>query len=150
YSELSDFYHVWLRKLLGSEYVGAAQDHTPMTTAIFGGKRRGGDSDPVDQFTRRLSSVFAECQRVMKKDGGLIFTFHHRDPIAWHALGQAVLGAGFCIREVFPVRSEGRSGLHTYQGTIKWDAVFVCNKGTSPRWVMPTQAALRAVLEMAK
>ena len=144
YSELSDFYHVWLRKVLGEEYVGAAQEHTPMTTAIYGGKRKGGDEDPVDQFTRRLSDVFAECHRVTKRGGGLIFTFHHRDPIAWNALGRAVLGAGFLVHEVCPVRSEGRSGLHTYDGTIKWDAVFVCSKGAVSRRVAPTPAALRA------
>ena len=112
YSELSDFYHVWLRKVLGREYVGATQKHTPLTTALYGGERRGGNSDPIAQFTRRLSAVFAECRRVMKPDGGLVFTFHHRDPAAWNSLGHAVLNSGFQIDEVCPVRSEGQSEFH--------------------------------------
>jgi adenine-specific DNA methylase len=149
YSELSDFYHVWLRKLLKHDYVGAHQKHTPMARALYGGRRRGSDEDPVAQFTTRLSSVFSECYRVTKRDGALIFTFHHRDPAAWEALGRAVLGAGFRIDEVCPVRSEGRSGLHNYEGSIKWDAVFACRKRSTATRAVPTPHATMAAAAAA-
>ena len=31
-----------------------------------------------------------------------------------------------------PSRGEGQGGLHSYGGTIKWDAVLVCRKGNQP------------------
>jgi len=41
-----------------------------------------------------------------------------------------------------PRTSRGRSGLHTYEGTIKWDAVFVCDRGRASPWVVPTEQSL--------
>ena len=128
YSELSDFYHVWLRRLLGKEYVGHQGAHTPLGAALYGGNRRGLalGTDPKEQYTATLSKILGECRRVLKRDGALVFTFHHRSPDAWAGLGTAVLRAGFSIDDVIPVRSEGRSGFHSYAGTIKWDSVFFC------------------------
>jgi putative DNA methylase len=128
YSELSDFYHVWLRTLLGADYVGNNQTHTPMGAALFGGKRLGSGRHAHRKalFTATLTKVFAECHRVLRPEGSLAFTFHHKSPDAWDCLGSALLTAGFAIDEVVPVRSEGRSGFHSYEGTIKWDSIFFC------------------------
>lgn len=128
YSELSDFYHVWLRKLLGDDYAGHNRPHTPIGGALFGGKRRGMKRrwDPKKRYIFTLSRVFKECRRVVRADGALVFTFHHKSPDAWEGLGTAILSSGFAIDEVVPVRSEGRSGFHSYEGTIKWDSIFFC------------------------
>jgi adenine-specific DNA methylase len=56
----------------------------------------------------------------------MVFTFHHRQVEAWDALARALLGASFVVTNVFPVRSEGKSGFHSTAGTIKWDCVLVC------------------------
>lgn len=58
----------------------------------------------------------------------MVFTFHHRDPGAWHALTTALLDAGFIITAVSPIRAKGVSGFHSYEGTPKWDAVVCCRK----------------------
>ncbi len=132
YSELSDFYHVWLRKLLGKDYPGHDVPHTPLADSLFGGKRRHDSSkqQTTDRYTATLSRVFQECYRVAKDSATLAFTYHHRTAAAWACLGTCLLRSGFRVREVFPVRSEGRSGLHSYEGTIKWDSVFLCQKET--------------------
>lgn len=128
YSELSDFYHVWLRKLLGDQYVGYKSAHTPIGAALYGGNRRGlgRRAAPKEEYTATLLRILGECRRVLKPDGALVFTFHHRSPDAWEGLGTALLRAGFSIDDVIPVRSEGKSGFHSYEGTIKWDSVFFC------------------------
>ena len=128
YSEMSDFYHVWLRRLLGASYVGAKQRHTPIGQSLYGGKRRGIDTaeNPKKRFTATLTSVLRECRRVVRSDGALVFTFHHKSPDAWEGLGKAIIAARFDIQQVIPVRSEGRSGFHSYEGTIKWDSIFFC------------------------
>jgi adenine-specific DNA methylase len=130
YSELSDFYHVWLKKLLGKLYVGHSKAHTPLQGSLFAGRRQGHGTreEIVKAYTTSLVSIFKECGRVAKADARFIFTFHHRDSMAWSALGKALLSSPFRILKVFPVRSEGRSGLHNYDGTIKWDSVFICSK----------------------
>jgi adenine-specific DNA methylase len=68
YSELSDFYHVWLREVLGSEYVGHSEAHAPLAEALYAGRRSNGSSlcQPQEQYISTLSRVFGECARVAK------------------------------------------------------------------------------------
>lgn len=152
YSELADFYHVWLRRILGSAYVGHGRAHTPMQASLFAGKRTG-DRDEraiTRKYTQTLSDVLKECHRVAKQNAHLIFTYHHRSATAWACLGTALLRSGFRARDVFPVRSEGRSGLHNYDGSIKWDSVFVCEKGPrSGKLAEPTDAQTAIVVREA-
>ena len=106
-----------------------------MQASLFAGKRTGDDRKAVigHKYTCSLTKVLKECYRVAKKNARLIFTYHHNSAVAWKCLGTALLHSGFHVREMFPVRSEGRSGLHSYDGTIKWDSVFVCEKATPAR-----------------
>jgi adenine-specific DNA methylase len=147
YSELSDFYHVWLREVLGRDYCGFGQRHTPLSGALFAGKRQdtAGSHDPKRAYTASLTKILQECHRVAKADAKLVFTFHHRCADAWACLGEALLRAGFSVEKVFPVRSEGRSGFHSYEGSIKWDSVFVCRKAQAAACVQPADALLMRI-----
>ena len=60
----------------------------------------------------------------------MVFTYQHKSPVAWNALGDALARSGLKCTTVLPLRGEGQGGLHSYDGTIKWDAVFVCRKDT--------------------
>lgn len=133
YSELADFYHVWLRELLGKEYVGWKQRHTPLTRTLFAGRRSGSTSvNSVETYEECLTRILSECHRVGKPNSRLVFTFHHRSTEAWGCLGRGLLVSGFRVQRVFPVRSEGQSGFHSFEGSIKWDSVFVCRRRTAP------------------
>lgn len=151
YSELSDFYHVWLKEVLGRDYCGHRQPHTPMAGALFAGKRQQTPDNPNPQkaYSASLTKILRECYRVAKPTAKLVFTFHHRSDAAWARLGRALLTAGFCVQKVFPVRSEGQSGFHTYEGSIKWDSVFVCGKGQDRCNRHPTEALLTRIADIS-
>lgn len=125
YSELSDFFYVWLRRGLPSRRNWDGRS-TPIGKALIASPR---DPASVREFVTSLSRSFRECARVLKPGGLMVFTFHHRKPVAWHSLHSALLDTDFVVTNVLPVRSEGRSGFHSTEGTIKWDAVIVCRKG---------------------
>jgi adenine-specific DNA methylase len=155
YSELSDFYHVWLRKLLGSDYPGHAREHTPMGASLFAGKRSSAPSELAAQdaqkdYARTLARVFLECRRVAKPGAGMLFTYHHRSAEAWETLGRAIIPAGFRVLDVFPVRSEGRSGFHSYGGSIKWDSVLICRHGPLPAYRVTTGQGVAAAVRWAR
>lgn len=118
YSELSDFFYVWLQRQLQPR--NRTGESTPYQTALFA------DSNDPKAFAEGITNVFQECARVLKAQGRLIFTFHHRKIAAWMVLLQALRAADLEIVAVFPVRSEGKSGFHSSEGNIKWDAVLVC------------------------
>jgi adenine-specific DNA methylase len=128
YSEMSDFYHVWLKRLGLANYAGNGEMSTLVDAALYV-KARAGEADGGHvTFTRGLTRVMKECHRVLKDDGLMVFTFHHRTEAAWSALGDALIGADFMVTNVFPVRSEGTSQFHSSEGNLKWDAVFCCRK----------------------
>jgi adenine-specific DNA methylase len=154
YSELSDFYHVWLRKLLGTDYPGHAHEHTPIGSSLFAGKRASAASespapDAHKAYAKTLARVFLECRRVAKPRAGMLFTYHHRSAEAWKTLGRAIIPAGFEVLDVFPVRSEGRSGFHSYGGSIKWDSVLVCRHGPLPAYRATTGQGVAAAVRWA-
>jgi hypothetical protein len=128
YSELSDFYHVWLRRMRLKSYP-SARHHTPLSESLYvrrdHPKRRNKDHK---DFVRRLALAFSECRRVLKASGMMIFTFHHNNPAAWAAVANALLASGFVVTKAFPVLSEGHSQFHSADGNLKWDFVLVCRK----------------------
>ncbi len=128
YSELSDFYHVWLKRLRLPNYRGRGAGRTPLKESLYVKTRLEKEHY---RFQFGLKQVFGECARVLKDAGLLVFTFHHREPKAWEALAWALSQSNFRITNVFPVRSEGQSQFHSSDGNLKWDAVFCCRKSTS-------------------
>jgi len=131
YSELSDFYYQWLRPWLKRF---GTQEVRPVQESLF--VRRKSRAEHA-RYVTGLTAVLQECARVLSQSGLLVFTFHHRDPSAWHALGSGLIKAGFRVTGVSPVRAEGVSGFHSYKGTPKWDSVISCRL-TRPA---PSQAA---------
>ncbi|WKZ32815.1 MAG: DNA methyltransferase [Thermodesulfobacteriota bacterium] len=128
YSELSDFYHVWLKKFNLNSYPGNNHRQTPLKESLYVSQRERKSEESHERFAQGLASAFSECYRVLKENGIFVFTFHHNEPKAWAALAKALLKSGFCITNVFPVRSEGQSRFHSDNRNIKWDEVFVCRK----------------------
>ena len=150
YSEYSDFYLAWHQMLGCAEPpYDSPEATTPMASnlAVASGKR-----EAVETYAKTLALIFSECRRVLKENGRFVFTYHHRSPAAWHAVGAALHKAGLITHHVFPMRGEGNGGLHSFTGTIKWDAVFVCRPGVTQRQseILLPQAAIDAARRCAK
>lgn len=124
YSELSDFYLAWHQHhgFAHGQYVDTTVA-SPMAQSLAAVKRC---DDSKIAYVERLTTIFSECRRVLKATGRLVFTYHHVSPFAWFAIAQALEAAGFRCAGVVPLRGEGQGGLHSYDGTIKWDAVVTC------------------------
>jgi putative DNA methylase len=124
YSELSDFYLAWHQHIgLAKGKYAVASRTAPINDSLASVKRR--DKDKA-AYVERLTKVLQECRRVLKPQGKLVFTFHHVNPFAWSAVAKALAAAGFRCNGVVPLRGEGQGGLHSHEGTIKWDAVLTC------------------------
>jgi adenine-specific DNA methylase len=130
YSELSDFYLSWHQAIgiAPPPYDDPARP-APIKENLAITDRSGAS---VEGYAARLLAILCECHRVLKQDGLCVFTYHHRSARAWGALGRALVGSGLKPTAVLPSRGEGQGGLHSYDGTIKWDAVLVCRKGARP------------------
>ena len=120
YSELADFFFAW-QQLGPSPFVGKC-----MTTR----HAEEVQDTSAEQFAAKLRAVFAECCRVLRKDGLLVFTYHHSRMDGWTSLADAVVGAGFSLVNCHPVKSEMSVAAPKSQAKepIQLDIVLVCRK----------------------
>jgi adenine-specific DNA methylase len=126
YGELSDFFYVWLRLFLKDRYPFFASAHTPKMAEIVKNTEAGKDED---FFLSSLTMVFEEARRVLKDEGLMVFTFHHREHEAWSSVMGAVLDAGFYVSAIYPVQAEMSHSLHIRnQQAIEYDSIIVCRK----------------------
>lgn len=81
-------------------------------------------------FTTRLTSVFSECNRILKDDGLFVFTYHHSRLEGWQSILSAIHNSGFRIRACHPVKSEMSVAASKSQAKqpINFDIVIVCRK----------------------
>jgi putative DNA methylase len=137
YSELADFFYSW-RHLRGEE-----EGHSTRNAAEVQ------DSD-ADRFAAKLQGVLRECRRVLKKDGLLVFTYHHSRDDGWRALISAALGAGFVVVNSHPVKSEMSVAAPKSQAKepIQLDIILVCRKAAGSDPAQPP--SVEKALESAK
>ncbi len=87
YSELTNFWTVWVGEFLGLEN-GIMDSTNEAVINPFLDKS-------VEVYEARLGQIFKECHRVLKPNGWMVLTFHNRDLAVWMALQRAANKAGF-------------------------------------------------------
>lgn len=126
YSELSDFFYVWLRLALKNRYPHFRAALTPKTEEAVKNDSQGKQKE---DFLRMLTEIFRECNRVLKPQGLMAFTFHHKQNEAWSAVLKALLDAGFTITAAWPIHSEMSTSTHIYeQKNISYDTIIVARR----------------------
>jgi adenine-specific DNA methylase len=125
YSELADFFYVWLRLVLKDKYPAFEPELSPKAREIIKNDAQAKDEN---FFFRGLTRAFRECNRVLKDNGLFVFTFHHSQTWAWKSVLNSILEAGFYVTCVYPIHAEMSSSTHIMAGGIAYDIPFVCRK----------------------
>lgn len=130
YSELSDFFYVWLRLGLEHENACFAPELTPKSAEIVENKTRGISRS---EYKDGLTQVFRESIALVSSDAVIVFTFHHREGTAWEALLESLMEAGLSLSAVYPIHGESESSMHLMdkEGGISYDLIHVCRKRTA-------------------
>jgi adenine-specific DNA methylase len=135
YSELSDFFYVWLRLILKDRYPRSfGPELTPKALEVVSNRAREPD-DPDGFYQRLLTQCWREAHRVLKPGGILAFTFHHSEDEPWVAVLESLFDAGFYLEAAYPIRSDETKGEGAKPGTfgsqlIEYDIIHVCRKRT--------------------
>jgi adenine-specific DNA methylase len=97
-----------------------------------------------------MSAVYRAMARALKSGAPLAFTFHHNRIEAYHAVGVALLDAGFTCSATLPCPAEmgGSIHIHGTRSSIV-DTVFVCRlTGRTKRSLLfENQQQLREIVE---
>ena len=127
YSELLDFFHSWLHlSKYASGYLGFDKELTPKEKEIVVNKIK---NKTQETYSDGLKNVWTECERVLKNDGVMAFTYHDKNIDGWKSVYKSLADSGFQITVTYPVHSESRTGAHTSsKESIAFDMFLVCNK----------------------
>jgi adenine-specific DNA methylase len=126
YSELSDYFYVWLRECLQEDYEEFEPKLVPKAREIVANKSANKDEE---FFVESLANVFSECHRVLKQDGEMVFTYHHNKNEAWSVILEALVRSGFTITGAYPVQSEMPNNPHISElDNAEYDILVYANK----------------------
>ena len=76
-------------------------------------------------YQERMAAIFAECRRVLKRDGIMTLMFTHKATGAWDALTTGLIEAGFVITASWPVNTEAGGSLHIRDKAAANSTVFL-------------------------
>jgi putative DNA methylase len=137
YSELADFFYVWLRLALKDKYPDYfSAEYTPKTLeAVANRARQPGKDEESNKYNadifyqRLLTACWKEAHRVLKPGGLLAFTFHHSEDAPWVAVLESWFDAGFYLEAPYPIRSDETKGTGEFGSKkIEYDIIHVCRK----------------------
>jgi len=153
YSELSDFFYVWLRLVLKDKYPQYfASEYTPKTLEAVANRAR--NPEDADIFYKRvLTDCWREAHRILKPGGMLSFTFHHSEDEPWVDVLESLFDSGFYLEATYPIRSDETKGKGEFGSkTIEYDVIHVCRKRaeepTEISWAKLRRQILRDVRQL--
>ncbi|MEB2584695.1 DNA methyltransferase [Bacillus cereus] len=129
YAELSSFWNVWYQKYRGLDTFIYNEEE-----AVVNRKANYDWSKDLQHYENILYSVYSECNRVLKNEGYLVFTFNNKNINVWVALLKAIARAGFYLPEggvLFQdfIDSYKNTAHLQYSGNIHGDFIYSFKKG---------------------
>ena len=128
YSELADFFYVWLRLALRDRYPDFfSAEYTPKALEAVANRAR--QDNPDEFYQRLLTECWRESHRILKPGGLLAFTFHHSEDAPWVSVLESLFDAGFFLEATYPIRSDETKGTGQFGSKmIEYDIIHVCRK----------------------
>ena len=118
YSDLSDFFLVWLKRTLPDSPLlrdpfDPDNQLSPKTAEAVQDETKQADGRPKDRqwFEETMAKAFAEGRRVLHEDGVGSVVFAHKTTEGWEALLSGMIRGGWTITGSWPIATEMASRL---------------------------------------
>jgi len=127
YSDLSDYFYVWLRRAIGEVHPEAlATEVTPKRSEMV---QNPAHNKSAAFFESAMSSAFGEMHRVLKDQGILVLVFAHKSTAAWETLLKALLDNNLVVTASWPIETEKPGRTRAIGSAALASSVFiVCRK----------------------
>lgn len=128
YSNLSDFFFVWLKRTIGHLYPEHfSTEATPKKKEnIAAFYRHGGDKAKSRRaYEEMMAQAFAEANRVLKPGGQMTVVYAHKTTLVWSTLVDALRRAGFTVTEAWPLNTEMKSRLIAMDTAALASSIFL-------------------------
>ena len=141
YSDLMDFFHVWLRRVLhglatetdaafveplGPKWNSEERNGELIDDASrFGGDRAASKRNYEDGMAR----AFGRFHASLRDDGRLVVVFANKQPDAWETMVSALIRAGFVVVGSWPIQTEMQNRQRSLSSAALASSIWiVCKK----------------------
>ena len=127
YADLSAFFYVWLKRLVGDLYPEHFTLPAPpkRREAVAQPSEHGGDAKKANaHYQDLMRRSFAEARRVLKPGAPLVCVYAHRTTEGWATLIRALVDAGLTVTEAWPVQTESRGRVNALGAAALSDSIF--------------------------
>jgi adenine-specific DNA methylase len=137
YADLSDFFYVWLRRMLRNDHPTlfqsplAPRDGECIVNEVVGKDR--------DYFRRVMTDAMREARRITRPDGVGVIIFAHKSTAGWEDQLNALIEAGWIITASWPINTENASRLRARNSAVLASSIhLVCRPRERPDGTMIT------------
>ena len=144
YSNLMDFFHVWLRR--STHGLSAGIDSTFREPLGPKWSHDDGDGELIDDASRfdgdraqskknyedGMARAFQVCHASLQPNGRLVVVFASKSPNAWETLVAALIRAGFVVDGSWPIQTERQSRARAIASAALASSVWLVCKKRSP------------------
>ena len=158
YSDLMDFFHVWLRRSLNglsdevdsafSDALGPKWDHESNDGELIDDASRfkGDKVRSKRNYEDGMARAFGACHEALLPEGRMVVVFANKQPDAWETLVGALIRAGFVVNGSWPIQTEmGNRNRALTSAALSSSVWIVCKKRVParPGWDSSVLAEMR-------
>jgi adenine-specific DNA methylase len=144
YSDLMDFFYVWLRRTLYglspefdaafSEPLSPKWNHETNDGELIDDSSRFGGSKEASKrnYEEGMARAFVACHSALKADGRLVVVFAHKHPDAWETLVSAIIKAGFVVDASWPIQTEMGNRTRAFGSAALSSSIWMVCKKRNP------------------
>ncbi len=137
YADLSDFFYVWLRRMLLAVFPDLySTELSPKTEEVC--QMSGWDPARYAHktstwFEHRMQEAMAEARRILKPEGIGVVVFAHKSTAGWESQLQAMIDAGWVMTGSWPIDTELGNRLRAVGSAALASSVhIVCRARENP------------------
>jgi len=127
YSDLSDFFYVWLKRSVGHLY--PEQFATPLTPkseeTVADAIRQGNKETARHFFEDNLARAFREVHRILKPEGIAVIVYAHKSTAGWETVVNALLDSGLVVTSAWPLNTEMQSRVRAQETASLASSIYI-------------------------
>jgi len=135
YSDLSDFFYVWLKRNVGALYDQFRSPLTPKTLEVVShlGTNYPGTAKTAEDYEIGMQQAFTQMNRVSTETGIVVVMFAHKTTSAWESLIGGLIRSGLAVTASWPIHTEGRGRLRAHDSAALAGSISMVCRKRNPR-----------------
>jgi putative DNA methylase len=150
YSNLSDFFYIWLKRTIGYLYPEHfSVETTPKKKEIIVASYRhdGSKARARRAYEQMMAQAFAEANRVLKSGGQMTVVYAHKTTLGWSTLVDALRRADFTVTEAWPLDTEMKARLVAMESAALASSIFLVARKRESSFTASYEDEVRPELE---